>query len=142
LTLTQAPAPAASIEPEAEIVALINHERISRGLAALAVEPRLMKAAQAHSQDMAQHNFFDHLGSNGSTPGDRITRAEYPWGFFAENLGCGYAAAEAVVQAWLDSPGHRANMLAPEAEHVGIGLASAPEADCAPYWTGLFAAIE
>ena len=133
------PSPA-SDDPATQIVELINHERISRALTALVADPRLMAAAQSHSQDMASQEFFDHTGSDGSTPGDRITAEDYPWTFFAENLGCGYPTAEAMVQGWLDSPGHRANMLAPEAVHIGIGLVSDPDTDCGYYWTSDFAA--
>jgi uncharacterized protein YkwD len=142
---TSTPLPEATPSPTSDdaatqIVELINHERISRALTALVADPRLMAAAQSHSQDMASQEFFDHTGSDGSTPGDRITREDYPWTFFAENLGCGYPTAEAMVQGWLDSPGHRANMLSPQAAHIGIGLAYNPDTDCGYYWTSDFAA--
>jgi uncharacterized protein YkwD len=137
--LEATPSPA-SDEPEVQIVALINHERTSRDLSTLTVDPRLMRAAQGHSQDMARNNFFDHIGSDGSNPGDRISREDYSWTFFAENLGCGYPTAEAMLKGWLDSSGHRANMLAPEAAHIGVGLAYDPDTDCGYYWTGEFAA--
>jgi uncharacterized protein YkwD len=126
--------------PEVQLVDLINQERTSRGLSVLALDPRLMAAAQAHSQDMASRNFFDHIGSDGSNPGDRITRQGYQWLFFAENLACEYVAPEDVVQGWLESSGHRANMLAPEPEHIGVGVADEPGTDCTPYWTAVFAA--
>jgi uncharacterized protein YkwD len=130
----------ASDEPEVQIVALINHERTSRDLSTLTIDARLTAAAQGHSQDMARNNFFDHIGSDGSNSGGRISREDYPWTFFAENLGCGYPTAEAMLKGWLDSPGHRVNMLAPEAAHIGVGLVYDPDTDCGYYWTSEFAA--
>lgn len=135
ITLTNPPT-----DPAAQVVALINQERTSRGLTALVSDPRLTTAAQSHSQDMATAGFFDHIGSDGSTPGDRITRTAYPWTFFAENLACRYSTAEEVVQGWLESPGHRANMLAPPAAHIGVGVVYDPQAECEFYWTSLFVA--
>lgn len=140
VTVTSTSLSPPTVQPEADLVTLINQERATQGLTTLEAEPRLMAAAQVHSHDMADHNFFDHAGSDGSEPGDRITRQNYDWRFFAENLACNYPTAETVMQGWLDSPGHRANMLAPEAEQIGIGLVYAPGTDCVYYWTAIFAA--
>ena len=145
---TTLPAPTASLKPtesvdsETQAIQLINQEREKHGLPALVPDGRLIAAAEAHSQDMAVHNFFSHTGPDGSTPGDRLTRQGYHWTFFAENLGCGYPTAAEVVQGWLTSPEHQANLLASEAQAIGVGFVHRPGTDCRDYWTADFAAGE
>jgi uncharacterized protein YkwD len=112
--------PTEADEVERQVILLLNQERARHDLSALAENQQLAAAAEAHSQDMAQHDFFDHQGSDGSTVADRIERQDYRWRFFAENLACRYPTAEAVVQGWLASEGHRANILASEAQEIGV----------------------
>jgi uncharacterized protein YkwD len=101
----------------------INEERASKGLAALARDPRLSKAAQSHACDSAARNRMGHEGSDGSTLGDRANRAGYRYREVAENVAQGYPSAASVVQGWMASRGHRRNILMRGAEDAGIGLA-------------------
>ncbi|MFJ4946906.1 CAP domain-containing protein [Streptomyces sp. NPDC088760] len=114
----------------AEILRLVNAERGKAGCQALTLNSVLTKAAQAHSQDMAAHQNMSHTGSDGSSPGDRITRAGYAWSSYGENVAYGYSTAEQVMAAWMSSPGHRANILNCGFKEIGVGLAQPGS-----YWT-------
>ncbi len=128
-------------DEEQQVVDLINQIRRQNNLSILTIDSRLMTAAEGHTLDMAQHSFFAHEGSDGSTVGDRLTRQGYAWSFYAENLACGYDSPGAVVQGWMDSPAHRANLLAAEAHQIGVGYAAGAQgSNCHTYWTADFAA--
>jgi uncharacterized protein YkwD len=71
----------------------------------------------------AARNRLTHTGSDGSNAGQRITRAGFRWSSWAENIAVGYTSSSAVVWAWLNSPGHRANMLNPRFRWMGVGIA-------------------
>ncbi|MER6130341.1 CAP domain-containing protein [Streptomyces sp. NPDC001795] len=114
----------------ARIVQLVNAERSKVGCSALTLNATLTKAAQAHSQDMAAHQNMSHTGSDGSSPGDRITRAGYTWSTYGENIAYGYATPEQVMAAWMSSPGHKANILNCSFKEIGVGLAQPND-----YWT-------
>ncbi|MDL5031482.1 CAP domain-containing protein [Pelomonas sp. APW6] len=81
----------------------------------------LAQAAQRHSQDMVDRNFFDHTGSDGSNAGQRISAAGYRWSSWGENIAAGQSSAESVVQAWMNSEGHCRNIM--NARYVDMGLA-------------------
>ena len=72
---------------------------------------------------MAKERFFDHTDPNGGTPGDRITSQGYQWTTWGENLAAGLRSPEEVVQAWIDSSHHRANLLNSYFKEIGIGYA-------------------
>ncbi|AKJ09830.1 lipoprotein [Streptomyces incarnatus] len=114
----------------ARVVQLVNAERAKAGCHPLTVNPELAKAAQAHSADMAAHQNMSHTGSDGSSPGDRITRAGYSWSAYGENVAYGYATPEQVMNGWMNSPGHRANILNCSYKEIGVGLAQPGS-----YWT-------
>ena len=95
----------------ARIVELVNAERRKAGCSPVTLNATLVKAAQAHSADMAAHQNMSHTGSDGSSPGDRITRAGYNWSTYGENIAYGYATPEQVMAAWMSSQGHKANIL-------------------------------
>ncbi|MEV6113035.1 CAP domain-containing protein [Streptomyces sp. NPDC052109] len=114
----------------ARILQLVNAERGKVGCRPLALNAALMKAAQAHSADMAAHRNMSHTGSDGSSPGDRITRAGYEWSAYGENVAYGYATADQVMTGWMNSPGHRANILNCSFKEIGVGLAQPGS-----YWT-------
>ncbi|EYT79608.1 hypothetical protein CF54_30225, partial [Streptomyces sp. Tu 6176] len=127
-----APAPSASAPSDsaAQILALVNNERAKAGCSALTANPALAAAAQAHSEDMAAHRNMSHTGSDGSAPGDRITAAGYTWSTYGENVAYGYTDAAQVMAAWMDSPGHKANILDCAFKEIGVGLAQP-----GGYWT-------
>ncbi|MEU1462661.1 CAP domain-containing protein [Streptomyces sp. NPDC005727] len=114
----------------ARILELVNAERGKAGCSPLTLNATLTKAAQEHSQDMAAHQNMSHTGSDGSSPGDRITGAGYTWSSYGENVAYGYSTAEQVMAGWMSSPGHRANILNCSFKEIGVGLAQ-PNS----YWT-------
>ncbi|MEU6005467.1 CAP domain-containing protein [Streptomyces sp. NPDC047453] len=121
--------------PTARVVELVNAERSKAGCSALTVNAKLTKAAQAHSEDMAAHRNMSHTGSDGSNPGDRITRAGYSWQSYGENVAYGYATPEQVMAGWMSSSGHKANILNCSFKEIGVGLAQPGN-----YWTQEFGA--
>ncbi len=130
------PAPNAGYENE--VVQRINQARQDNGLPPLQVNAALQAAARAHTRDMICNDFFSHTGSDGSQPWDRASRYGYAWSWIAENLFMGSGLTPAtVVDGWLNSSGHRANMLAPEAVHIGVGYMY-DAAEGAWYVTALF----
>ncbi|MEU3405248.1 CAP domain-containing protein [Streptomyces sp. NPDC006670] len=132
------PAPQASGAPadvQAAVVALVNQERAAAGCPAVTVNPMLTQAAQDHSADMAAHATMSHTGSDGSDPGGRITRAGYQWQTYGENVAYGYDTPEQVMEGWMNSPGHRRNILDCSYREIGIGLAQPGQ-----YWTQDFGA--
>ncbi|MCV3216720.1 CAP domain-containing protein [Plectonema radiosum NIES-515] len=103
------------------VLELTNAQRLQAGLQPLTLNSKLNNSAQAHSEDMALHDFFNHKGSNGSSMGDRAKASGYQFSRLGENIAAGYATPEDVVQGWLNSPGHRANILNPSYREIGIG---------------------
>ncbi|MEV6841409.1 CAP domain-containing protein, partial [Streptomyces sp. NPDC051133] len=102
------------------VAELVNAERSKNGCSPLTLNDTLTKAAQAHSEDMAAHQNMSHTGSDGSSPGDRITRAGYDWSAYGENVAFGYTTAEQVMASWMASPGHRANILNCTFKEIGV----------------------
>nr|WP_309227111.1 CAP domain-containing protein [Micromonospora thermarum] len=119
-----------------EVVNLANAERAKAGCGALSIDDKLMTAAQRHSQDQADHQNMSHTGSDGSDPGDRIDRVGYEWRTYGENVAWNQKTPAAVMDAWMNSPGHRANILNCAFTEIGVGIASSN----GPYWTQVFAA--
>src|SRR5881394_2840444 len=106
---------------------------------ALTASPTLAEAARLHSLDMAEHRTLGHPGSDGSKPEERITRAGYEWQGTGENVASGQQTADAVVAAWLKSPGHCANIMEPRFTEMGVAFALAPGENPNIYWTQEFA---
>ncbi len=107
---------------EQQVIDLTNEQRQQHGCAvALVLSPQLNAAANAHSQDMALHDLFSHTGSNGSTMVSRVVATGYNYSQLAENLAAGPTTAENVVASWMDSPGHRANILNCGLRELGVG---------------------
>lgn len=100
----------------------------------------LTEAAQQHADDMAGPAAFDHRGSDGSEPPERVTRTGYRWRATGENIAAGQASADEVVAAWLDSPGHCRNIMGPQFTEMGVAHALAPSESPAIYWAQVFAA--
>jgi uncharacterized protein YkwD len=106
---------------EQQVIALVNQQRQQHGCAALVLSAQLSVAASGHSQDMALKNRFSHTGSDGSTMVSRAVAAGYSYSLLAENLAAGASTAADVVAGWMNSPGHRANMLNCELHELGVG---------------------
>ncbi|MFD9242127.1 CAP domain-containing protein [Streptomyces sp. NPDC059556] len=122
--------PAGGSEAE-EVVRLANVERAAAGCKALTVDADLTEAAQDHTDAMAATGNFSHTGTDGSQPQDRIEAAGYSWSRSGENTAKGQAAAAAVMDAWMHSPGHRANILDCGFTEIGVGVST----DGGPWWT-------
>lgn len=125
------------------VIARTNSYRVAHGCPALAANSILMGTAQAHSADMATHDFVGHNSSSGVTIGDRIKVAGYAYSTFAENIAWGQTSPEQVVDMWFnESPpndAHRKNILNCALHDIGVGyvyLASDPgKVTSHTYWT-------
>ena len=120
------PAPATSAErrtgtADREVVNLVNAERAAAGCSAVRVDQRLVAAAQDHSDDMAAGGYLSHTSRDGRSFSDRIEAAGYP-SPAAENIAMGMSSAEAVMEAWMSSDGHRRNILNCDITAIGVGL--------------------
>ncbi|MFC5695240.1 CAP domain-containing protein [Pseudomonas sp. GCM10022186] len=98
----------------------------------------LADAAQSHTRAMANQNFFDHKDRDGRTPGDRVELAGYSAQLVGENIAAGLDSASKVVEGWLASPGHCANLMNPQFRELGAAYAVDPKSDAGIYWTALF----
>ncbi|MFI5003535.1 MAG: CAP domain-containing protein [Solirubrobacterales bacterium] len=114
----------------AAVLCLINQERERHGESALAPNAKLTRAAEGHSRDMVERDYFSHVTPGGQTPLDRIRASGYlssPQAGFAigENIAWGtlwLATPQAIVNAWMASPGHRANILEARYRETGVGV--------------------
>lgn len=119
-TTTSAPMPPGSTSYATEVTRLTNVERGKAGCAAVKTDARLAAAALTHSKDMVDRDYFSHTSPDGKGPGDRATAAGYP-SWSGENIAAGYPTPAAVVQGWMDSPGHKANILNCQSKATGVG---------------------
>ncbi|MDX2573316.1 CAP domain-containing protein, partial [Streptomyces scabiei] len=119
-----------------EVITLTNGERAGAGLPPLSPDARLTAAAQAHSADMVARAFYAHTSPDGGEPWHRATAAGSTHRSVGENIACGQRSAAEVVRGWMDSPGHRANILKRGFTHIGVGFVGGGEAGT--YWTQLF----
>jgi uncharacterized protein YkwD len=105
----------------AQVVQLVNQFRDDMGCDPLKVDSRLTKAAQEHSTDMAQHNYFDHTSQDGRTFDQRIRAAGYQ-SPAAENIAKGQTSAQEVMRSWMQSDGHRRNILNCRYSTIGVAV--------------------
>ncbi|MDK0522530.1 CAP domain-containing protein [Streptomyces sp. ML-6] len=129
-SVTSAPASSA----QAAVLALVNQERSKVGCSPLTASSPLASLAQDFSEDMAARGFFDHTDPDGRSPWDRASKAGVK-GLAAENIARGQADAQAVMDAWMDSPGHRANILNCDYKTLGVGV---HQGSGGPWWTQEF----
>ena len=116
------PAAPSTADPLAtRMIARVNLYRAREGLGPLRLDAALTRAAEAHARDMAEHGNFTHVGSDGAALGARASRAGYRWQRVAENIAGGQASPDAVVDDWMASEGHRANILEPAYRDAGVG---------------------
>ncbi|PVV13202.1 MAG: hypothetical protein B6D77_04600 [gamma proteobacterium symbiont of Ctena orbiculata] len=105
----------------------------------LAWHCNLEQAAQVHSTSMADNDFFSHTGIDDSDPGDRITATGYNWRTYGENIAAGYNDEQSAMTAWLESPGHCANIMNGSFTEIGVAVAENPTSTYLIYWTQDFA---
>ena len=108
--------------------ALLNDERVAAGCAPVTVNDELLRAAQTHTKDMADHGFVDHRGTDGTMPHERVLREGYVYAYVGESVARTVDDAEHVLSLWMNSPGHRAILLNCSAQEMGLG-------HLASYWT-------
>ncbi|MET8569070.1 CAP domain-containing protein [Streptomyces sp. NPDC004783] len=127
-------APAATSQQavaEAQVLSLVNDERAKAGCRPVAANSALRELAENFSEAMAAQGFFDHTDPSGATPWDRAEAAGIT-GLGGENIARGQADAQAVMDAWMNSPGHRANILNCDFQTLGVGVHFGPGG---PWWT-------
>jgi len=131
-----------SMAMEKRVFELTNAERAKHRLPPLIWHDVLSSAARAHSDDMLRNNMTGHSGSDGSSAKQRIERQGIKnANSWSENVAYGSSTPEAVVQAWMNSPGHKANILSNNSSHLGVGLVLRPAGSNAAYshyWTQNF----
>jgi uncharacterized protein YkwD len=113
------------------MLAAVNLERSRVGAPALVLDSRAQRAAQLHSEWMAREDVLDHTGQGGSDPGQRLSEQGVQWRAYAENVAWGQTSVQQVMRSWMNSPGHRSNLLNPRYTHLGWGRAG-------NYWTQKF----
>jgi uncharacterized protein YkwD len=107
------------------VLVALNKFRVANGLSRLDFDNRLATAATGHADAMAAADFFSHTGANGSSLSKRVSDVGYPWRLVAENVAAGMQDGGEAVAVWIDSPGHRKNMLTAGLTHAGIGYVRA-----------------
>ncbi|MBA2809250.1 CAP domain-containing protein [Streptomyces sp. KM273126] len=121
----------AETKAEAEVLRLVNEERQKAGCSPVSANSALSDLASAFSQDMAKRGFFEHTDPDGKSPWDRATALGIT-DLGAENIARGQATAAAVMEAWMNSPGHRANILNCDFKTLGVGVNLGSGG---PWWT-------
>ena len=122
-------------ETLAKLVEAHNKERKKQDLPPLSLNEKLKAVAQAHADDMAKQRKLDHKGSDGSTPFERMEKAGYRYQRAGENIAFGQRGLDELMKAWMNSEGHKQNILGKFTE---IGIAYAVDEDGIPYWCVTF----
>jgi uncharacterized YkwD family protein len=115
----------------------VNVERQKAGLQALKMDSAITNVAELKSKDMATKNYFAHQSPTYGSAGDMLTQFGIRWSAWGENIASGQRTPEAVVTAWMNSAGHRANILSPNFSRIGVGYVT--NSNGTPYWTQIFA---
>ena len=118
---------------ETEVVRLVNQRRVENGLKPLTQDWQLSRVARYKSQDMKDLGYFSHTSPTYGSPFQMMKSFGIAYRTAGENIAKGYASPEAVVNAWMNSPGHRANILNSTYTHIGVGFVSSGN-----YWTQMF----
>lgn len=118
---------------EQQVLTLTNQERAKEGLKPLATDAALMNTARAKSADMSKNNYFSHTSPTLGSPFDQMKAKGIQYKAAAENIAMGQRTAEEVVKGWMNSPGHRANIMNGNLTHIGIGYDAQGH-----YWTQQF----
>lgn len=126
-------ATAATVSVQNQVISLVNVQRAKAGCRALVLDARLSRAAQAHSIDMAKRRYFSHTSPDGRTFAQRIRAQGYTGSMIGENIAAGQPTPKAVMDAWMRSPGHKANIL--NCRYTAIGVGAAVGGPYRYYWT-------
>jgi uncharacterized protein YkwD len=136
-TKPPATTPTGNAALEAEVVTIVNTERAKAGCPALTADDRLIAAARGHSADMAARGYFSHTTPEGVEFATRITSAGYRWSGAGENIAKGQRTPADVMTSWMNSAGHKANILNCGFKNIGVGVAA--DAQGSLVWTQEFA---
>lgn len=128
---------AGQISMTSQVVNLVNSERTAQGLTALQKDSRLAALAQQKAEDMAKNQYFSHTSPTYGSAFDMLKAAGYSYKTAGENIAMGQKSAASVMDGWMHSSGHRANILHTSYEKIGVGYAVS--ADGMPYWVQIFA---
>jgi len=141
------PTPEASGAVAERVLQLVNQARLQERLCGnkrfaaarpLRLNALLTRASLAHAVDMARHSTLSHEGSDGSSPADRVTRAGYRWRSVGENIASGPTTPEAVVDGWIRSAPHCANLMAPHFAEMGLAYSVNRASEAGIYWVQVF----
>ncbi|MDW5299978.1 MAG: CAP domain-containing protein [Sedimentibacter sp.] len=105
---------------EQKVAELVNVERQKAGLSALTLDSTISNVARTKSKDMATNNYFAHQSPTYGSAGDMLTKFGIKWSAWGENIASGQRTPEAVVTAWMNSAGHKANILSPNFSKIGV----------------------
>jgi uncharacterized YkwD family protein/spore coat assembly protein SafA len=120
---------------EEEVVDLVNIERSKAGLVPLSIDWQVSRVAKYKSEEMRDKNYFSHTSPNYGSPFDMLKAFNISYKSAGENIAKGQTTAKAVVNSWMNSEGHRKNILSPTFTHLGVGYASG---NGSTFWTQLF----
>ena len=115
----------------------MNVERKKANLQPLTLNGQLGQAAQNHTNDMVSKSYFSHTSPSGSTMTSRVNATGYTYSAIGENIAAGNSTASETMTQWMNSPGHRANILSPKFRELGVGYASSND-QYRYYWTQVF----
>lgn len=120
-----------------QVLDLVNTERTKNGLKPLVLDEALNAVALAHSKDMADRNYFSHSSPEGERMGDRLKKAGISYSAAGENIAAGQRTPAQVVQSWMNSEGHRKNILNASFNKMGLGCVET-QSGYGIYWTQVF----
>ncbi len=130
------PVSSSNLSYEQKVVELVNVERQKAGLPTLQMDSAISNVARAKSKDMAVNNYFAHQSPTYGSAGDMLRQFGIKWSAWGENIAAGQRTPETVVNAWMNSPGHRANILSNNFSKIGVGYET--NSSGRPYWTQIF----
>ena len=122
---------------QAQVVRLVNQERAAAGLGSLASDSQLTAVAQRKAEDMAKNGYFSHTSPTYGSAFDMLKAAGISYRTAGENIAKGQKTAETVMNGWMNSSGHRANILSSGYTRIGVGYAV--DGSGTPYWVQIFA---
>lgn len=128
--------PVGSTQFEQKVVELVNQERVQAGLKPLVHDGQLSQVAKLKSEDMRDKKYFSHTSPTYGSPFDMLKQQGVSYRTAGENIAAGQNSPEQVVQAWMNSPGHKANILNSQYNYIGVGYASG--GSYGHYWTQMF----
>lgn len=123
---------------EQEVVKLVNEERAKKDLDPLEMDKHLSDLARKKSQDMAENNYFSHTSPTYGSPFDMMKQFDFSFRLAGENIAAGQRSPEQVVEGWMNSEGHRENILKEDFTHIGVGYVEGDGPKHRTYWTQLF----